>query len=157
MFLSDLQLHGGKPDSRPQWLHSTLLHSLGTGRGCFPWAAPGHCLSLAEIQRQAGCWQSRHSSDQQPWLQDSSLDLGKLQEQASQMARGKESICQCRRHGRWGFDSWVRKIPWRRKWQPTPVLLPGKSRGQSVAGPSPWGHKESDTTEHAHTCLRTEL
>ena len=37
---------------------------------------------------------------------------------------------------------------WRRKWQPTPVLLPGKSHGQrSLAGYSPWGHKESDTTE----------
>ena len=39
------------------------------------------------------------------------------------------------------------KIPWRRKWQSTPVLLPGKSHGQrSLAGYSPWGHKESDTT-----------
>ena len=34
---------------------------------------------------------------------------------------GKESTCQCRRHRRSGFDPWVRKIPWRRKWQPTPV------------------------------------
>jgi len=32
-----------------------------------------------------------------------------------------------RRHRRYGFDPWVRKIPWRRKWQPTPVFLPGKS------------------------------
>ena len=40
------------------------------------------------------------------------------------------------------FDSWVRKIPWRRKWQPTPVFLPGESQGQrSLAGYSPWGHK----------------
>ena len=40
------------------------------------------------------------------------------------------------------------KIPWRRKWQPTPVFLPGASHGQrSLAGYSPWGHKESDTTE----------
>ena len=56
------------------------------------------------------------------------------------------SIClQC---GRPGFDPWVRKIPWRRKWQPTPVLLPGKSHGQrSLVGYSPWGHQESDTTE----------
>ena len=39
-----------------------------------------------------------------------------------------------------GFSLWVRKIPWRRKWQPTPVLLPGKSHGQrSLAGCSPWG------------------
>ena len=43
---------------------------------------------------------------------------------------------------------WVRKIPWRRKLQPTPVFLPEESLGQrSLVGYSPWGHKESDTTE----------
>ena len=47
-----------------------------------------------------------------------------------------------------GFYPWVRNIPWRRKWQPTPILLPGKSHGwRSLVGYSPWGHKESDTTE----------
>ena len=52
---------------------------------------------------------------------------------------------------RHGFDPWVRKIPWRRKWQYTPVLVPGKSHGQrSLVGYSPWGHKESDTTERLH-------
>ena len=46
---------------------------------------------------------------------------------------------------------WVRKVPWRRKWQHTPVFLPGKFHGQrSVAGYSPWGRKESDTTERTH-------
>ena len=50
------------------------------------------------------------------------------------------------------FDVWVRKIPWRRKWQPAPVSLPGKSHGQgSLAGYSPC--KESDTTEVTeYTC-----
>ena len=44
--------------------------------------------------------------------------------------------------------SWVRKIPWRKEWHPTPVFLPGESNGQrSLASYSPWGHKESDTTE----------
>ena len=57
----------------------------------------------------------------------------------------KESASQCRRYG---FDPWVRKIPWRREWQPTPVFLPGELHGQrSLAGYSPWGRKESDTTE----------
>ena len=61
---------------------------------------------------------------------------------------GKEPTCQCRRSKRRGFDPWVGKIPWRRKWQPTPVFLPGKSHGQrSLADYNPWGHKESDTTE----------
>ena len=48
---------------------------------------------------------------------------------------GWESTCQCREHRRRGFDPWVRKIPWRRKWQPTPVFLSGKCHDQqSLAG-----------------------
>ena len=39
----------------------------------------------------------------------------------------KESTCQCRTHG---YDPWLGKTPWRRKWQPTPLFLPGKSHGQ---------------------------
>ena len=63
---------------------------------------------------------------------------------------GKEPTCQCRTHKRHEFDPWVGKIPWRRKWQPTPVFLPGKFLGQRrLADYSPWGHKESDMTEHA--------
>ena len=53
-------------------------------------------------------------------------------------------IHQCRRLG---FNPCVRKIPWRRKWQPPPVFLPGKIYGQkSLVGYSPWDHKESDKT-----------
>jgi len=63
-------------------------------------------------------------------------------------ASGKELDCQCRGHKGCGFDPWVGKIPWRRAWQPTPVFLPAESQGQSsLAGYSPWGRKESDTTE----------
>ena len=51
----------------------------------------------------------------------------------------QESTCQCRRRR---FDPWVGKIPLRRKWQPTPVFVPGKPHGQkSLAGYNPWGHK----------------
>ena len=65
---------------------------------------------------------------------------------------GKQPTCQC---SRLWFDPWVRKIPWRKKWQPTPVFLPGKSHGQkSLTGYSPWDHKDSDTTEHAHIVLK---
>ena len=50
-----------------------------------------------------------------------------------------------------GFDPWVGKIPWRRKWKPTPVFLPGESHGRrSLAGYSPQGRKELDTTERLH-------
>ena len=46
------------------------------------------------------------------------------------------------------FNPWLGKIPWRRIWQPAPIFLPGKFHGQrSLADYSPWGHKESDTTE----------
>ena len=46
------------------------------------------------------------------------------------------------------FNSWVRKIPQRRKRQPTQVFLPGEFHGQrNLMGYSSWGHKESDTTE----------
>ena len=49
-------------------------------------------------------------------------------------------------------QSWVGKISWRRFWQPTLVFLPGESHGQrSLAGYSPWGHKELDTTEWLRT------
>ena len=51
-----------------------------------------------------------------------------------------------------GVQSRGREIPWRRKWQPTPVFLPGKSQGQrNLVGDSPWGGKESDTTERLST------
>ena len=53
-----------------------------------------------------------------------------------------------RRCKRCGFDPWIRKIPWRRKWQHTPVFFPGEFYGQrSLEGYSPWGCKGSDTTE----------
>ena len=52
------------------------------------------------------------------------------------------------RHKRCRFDPWVSKMSWRRAWQPTPVFLPGESRGQrGLEGYSPWGCKELDTTE----------
>ena len=51
----------------------------------------------------------------------------------------KERACQCRRRG---LDPWVRKIPWRRKWQPTPLFLCGKSHAQrTLEGYSPWDRK----------------
>ena len=71
---------------------------------------------------------------------------------------GEESACQCRRHRRPKFKPRLKKVPWRRKWQPTPEFLPGESHGQKrFAGYSPWGCKESDTTEHAHTYSTTNV
>ena len=68
---------------------------------------------------------------------------------------GKSVCLQCWRPR---FNPWVGKIPWRRKWQPTPVLLPGKSHGQrSLVGCSPWGRKELGTTEQLHSFTPTSL
>jgi hypothetical protein len=59
------------------------------------------------------------------------------------------------RHKRLGFNLWVRKIPWRKKRQLTPVFLPGESHQRSLVGYSPWGRNESDVTERAHTHTHT--
>ena len=66
---------------------------------------------------------------------------------------GKASACQFRRCKRCWFHPWVRKIPWRRAWQPALVFLPGESHGQrSLAGYSPRGRKESDASESTYAC-----
>ena len=63
-------------------------------------------------------------------------------------ASGKEPICQGKRCKRCGFYPWVGKIPWRRAWQPTPVLIPRESSGQrNLVGYIPQGCKELDMTE----------
>ena len=78
---------------------------------------------------------------------------------------GKEPACQGRRYKRHEFDPWVRKSPWRRAWQSTPVFLTGESHAQrSLASYSPWVRKESDmteATEQAHSfvfmCVYSDL
>ena len=69
---------------------------------------------------------------------------------ASQVTQWERIFLPMQETKRCGFDPWVRKIPWRRKWQPTLVFLPGKPHGQrGLQGYSPWGHKESDMTEQS--------
>ena len=69
---------------------------------------------------------------------------------------GKEFTYQRRRCG---FNPWVRKIPWIRKWQSTPVFLPGETHGQrKLGGYSLWGCKKSDMTwAHMHMCMLAKL
>ena len=67
---------------------------------------------------------------------------------ASQVALVLKDLPAVRRQKKHGFDPWIQKIPWRRKWQPTPVFLPGKpQRQRSLAGYSSWSCKELDTIE----------
>ena len=76
---------------------------------------------------------------------------------SSSFGSGEESAHQCKRCKRLGSHPWVGKIPWERKWQPTPAFLPGQPHGQrSLTGYSPWGHEELDMTEHKsiwNTCF----
>ena len=64
----------------------------------------------------------------QTWLSDWTATRGRLGFPGG--TSGKELTCQCGRCKRHRFNSWVGKIPWRRKWQSTPLFLPGKSHGQ---------------------------
>ena len=71
----------------------------------------------------------------------------KVSQRLPRWLSGKESTCLCKGHRRLGFNPWVGKIPWRKKWQPTLVFLPGEFHGQrSLVGYSSWGGKDSDMT-----------
>ena len=76
------------------------------------------------------------------------LELNILTFRLPQGPRGKESACHSRRNTRHSFHPWVRKIPWRRKQQPTLVFLPGKI-------PWTWSHKKLDMTKHANMQMHT--
>ena len=83
-----------------------------------------------------------HHCEQKHWTHEA------ITPHSPRWCSSRETVCQCRRCKRRGFQLWVGKIPWRREWQPTPVFLPGKSHGQrTLVGYSPWGHRESDMTE----------
>ena len=70
---------------------------------------------------------------------------------------GEEPTCQCRRRKRRGLDPWTRKVPWRRKWHPTPVFLSGEALGQkSLVGCSPWGHNRTRLSTRAQTSIVQE-
>ena len=94
---------------------------------------PRNWLSQKDtISRPKGC----------PWSGRKYFQIIYNMLRASLVAQMVKRLLQCERPG---FDPWVGKIPWRRKWQPTPVLLPGKSHAwRSLVGYSPWGCKELD-------------
>ena len=121
------------------------LQSMGSLRVGHNWAISLSCIgegngnplqcSCLENPRDRGAWWAAVSGVAQirTWLKRLS----------------SSSSSQCRRHKRHGLDPWIGQIHWSRKWQPTPVFLPGKFHGQrSLVGYSPRGHKKSDTTEH---------
>ena len=103
-----------------------------------------------EAVRKNGVWKWRDfkvqilCQVQEQFLERNMHFIDKVLYHSTRWHGGKESACQCRRCWRCEFDPWVEKIPWRRKWQPTPVFLPGKSHGEMrLTGYSPCGCKES--------------
>ena len=77
-------------------------------------------VRLLHVERRLSPWATSRDSVQL-------LSPGAATKELPRWYRGKEFTCQC---SRCRFDPWVRKIPWKRKWQPTPVFLPGSSHGQ---------------------------
>ena len=150
-----------------KWSHSVVSnsfrpHRLQPTRLLHPWDSPGKSTGMG-----CHCLLANTNSENELVLDlklDSIHELYKtLNIEDACVCRGRkayEMLCweqiqwwirwcrvrlQC---GRPRFDAWVRMIPWRREWLPTPVFLPGESHGQrNLVGYSPWGHKESDTIE----------
>ena len=117
-----------------------LLSCIGEGNG-----DPLQCSCL-ENPRDGGAWWAAVYGVTQSWTRLTRLSSSSGSSRGS--SRGKESACQCWRQKKCEFDPWIRKLPWRRVWQPTSVFLPGDSHGQkSLAGYLSWGQKALDTTE----------
>ena len=96
------------------------------------WSRDQTCVPLI-VGRFFTIWATRRAN------KDTNIDTCILIDRLLWWLSGKESTCQSRRQG---CNPQVRKISWRRKWQPTPVFLPEKSHGQSsLVSYSPWAHK----------------
>ena len=112
------------------------------------WLITIWCKTYEELKNTPGIITVNRTKQSRTWaLVTWSMVLNPSQETLSLpwWLSGKEPACQCRRPR---FNPWVGKFPWRRKWQPTPVFLPGKFHAQrSLMHSSLWGLKEADTTE----------
>ena len=151
------------PVLKPVWLHHkpSYLSSLLPPEGIdiiIPILQMGKLSSEKCISQQHALIKYVISDSNLGWWSPKSLQFLPCQPAASlsksphkwakaeqlQLAQQQRICLQCRRCD---FDPWVGKIPWRRKLQPTPVFLPGKFHAKrSLAGYSPWDHKELDTS-----------
>ena len=132
---------------RPPWTAaSQAIPSRGFSRQEYwsglPLPSPGN-LRDSEIEPGSSALQADALPSKPPGRTRS--QFSKQSSQASLVAQMVHNLPAMRRPG---LDPWVRKIPWRREWQPNPVFLHGQFHGQSrLAGYCPWGHKELGTTE----------
>ena len=111
-------------------------------------------LAGLESASRAGCPRTGWHWSQRPQsaMQETKALISAVTGESRGGSRAAAPGCGFSRGTRDRFNPWVGKIPWSRKWQSTPVFLPGESHGQrSLAGFSLWDCKELDTTEHAHT------
>ena len=154
---------GAPEDETVGWHHWLNGHeferTLGDGGGQRSLAgySPGASLVLIDFWMGAGHQRGQamiKSWNVQPYSH--SLDKREGLEMKMVIVHIYESTCQCRRHKWHRFDLWVRKIPWRRKWQPAPVFLPAELHGQgSLKGYSPWGCRVGHDWVHTHTHTHT--
>ena len=126
---------------------SSQLHQLQHTRLLCPQLFPGVCANSCPLS-----WWCYLAISSPAALLSFAFNLSQHQcfsnESTPAGTSAKEHACQVRTRKRDGLDPWVGKIPCRRKWQPTPVLLPGEAHGQrSLVGCTPWGHKESGMTD----------
>ena len=129
-------------ESESRWVVSSSLQPHGLYS---PWNSPGQNTGVDSLSLLQGVFPTQGENPGHAYT-DSAIICMKVD-----LPNGSDSKSICWQWERLGFDPWVGKIPWRRKWQSTPVLLPGKSHGQrSLVGYSPRGCKESDTTERLH-------
>ena len=136
-----------------------------------PWpslSSKGQIQAVVNEGREGMRDQGETSSQESPWGKallphqgiHTTVSLSCLQIPKSfpSGTRDKEPACHCKRCKRCGFYPWVSKIPWRRRWQPTPVFLPGESMDGGAYGQWATGHRvtESQTTEWLSTHADTE-
>ena len=153
------------PDEHPSSDLPTFLHRPYQHPGCWTLPAPyiqvptetGHAFLLLTIRSLCCfvhyCIKLLHSHTSLNHTKCGLFDSKYVFWRAGG-ASGKEPTWQCRRHKRHGFAPWVRKMPWRRAWQPTPVFLPGEFHGQRILeGFSPQGHKDWSDFACRYTCF----
>ena len=132
------------PRFDPWFWEDPLEKEMATRSGLLPWKIPW--------TEEPGRLQSTGAAESQTWLRDFTFFLSIHTHTHTYPcmyifgfpggATVKEPTSQYRKHKRHRFD------PWRRKWQPIPVFLPGESHGQrSLGGYSPWSFKQSNTTD----------